>query len=571
MIINYKKKTFFLLGKKLSKVFLVLLSLSIFCTFLELIGISSIIPILSISIDSENSLSILFFNFFKKFGILEKDIILIYLATFFVSILIFKNILFLILNYLQSKFVNDAQKLLVLRLYSIYMSKNYLFFSKTHSSEINHITINETNNFQIVLLSIFTFLSEFFLMVGIIILLFSIDVKSTMLVGISITFFALIFNKYLFNKSKVWGEIRVKFANLSTKTILQTVSLIREIKLFNKFNFFYSKLENFFNNYTKVNRINNFFMMSIRNIIEIIFLIILIILVLIQFNLDYNFTQIITILGFYLVAIVRMLPSASRILSSYQNIKFNHHSLNILAQTLDDSQNISTYKKEYLEKINNIKIQNLSFAYSKDLQMIFDNINLEIYSGHIICFKGASGVGKTTLIDIISGLLTNYKGSVKYNNIDLKKNNLFTTKISMFSQSSILLDTSILNNIAFGEDNKQIDFDRIYNVISEVHLKEFINNLPDGINTIVGENGFTLSGGQKQRIAIARSLYKESDIFIFDEPTSSLDEDNIFKFIDILKSLKRMNKIIIVSSHNPTLINNIDLLLEIKNKKIIFN
>ena len=215
-----------------------------------------------------------------------------------------------------------------------------------------------------------------------------------------------------------------------------------------------------------------------------------------------------------------------------------------------------------------IRFENVSYKYSRESENILEKINVSFKKGQLIGVSGASGAGKTTFFDLLTGLIEPQSGQIYADDKNININYLsWHKKISYVEQSIFLMDSSIAENIAFGVEREFIDLDRIKHICNELGLTEYIQQLPSGLESFVGERGVMMSGGQMQRIGIARALYNNSEILIFDEITSSLDKDNEKLIMEIIKKLK-VNKTIFLISHNEKLFQDCDIVLNIKNRKV---
>lgn len=209
---------------------------------------------------------------------------------------------------------------------------------------------------------------------------------------------------------------------------------------------------------------------------------------------------------------------------------------------------------EFITSFKSLEVCNLTYSYDDNGATIFENFSFNFKAGEIIGVKGLSGSGKSTLIDIIMGFLQPNSGEIRINGMTLSNENVLAwqSNISLVPQNIFLLNSSILDNILFGS-NTDLDNERINEVLVFSQVNQFVNTLPNGINFVVGENGAFLSGGQKQRIAIARALYKNSNVLIFDEPTSALDKKTADEFINSIKNLPIGKTIILVSHDNDVM------------------
>ena len=269
-----------------------------------------------------------------------------------------------------------------------------------------------------------------------------------------------------------------------------------------------------------------------------------------------------------------MIPSINKIIIASQNIKFYHNSIDIIISELELKKNIvensnSNNSTDSIASKGDIEFKNVFFTYTGNKPYILENINFKIERGKSIGIIGESGAGKSTLIDLIVGLLNPSVGNIY---IDDKKNSfipeLLKKQIGYISQNVFLFDASIADNITmtnlnYNEKEKEL----IYKSIEDSDLTQMVQNLPEGIDTAVGENGINLSGGQKQRIAIARALYRNSKILILDEATSNLDTQTENKIIESINRLKGDITLIIIS-HRLSILQECDQIFEVKNCKL---
>ena len=275
-------------------------------------------------------------------------------------------------------------------------------------------------------------------------------------------------------------------------------------------------------------------------------------------------TKIITTLGIFIAATFRMIPSINRMLSSLQNLKYYSSSVEIIFNEFKDYFKTKYDNKDLISIpfSKNIKIENLTFFYKK--QIILNDINLNIQKGDVIGIIGSSGSGKSTFIDLINGLLKPSMGEILVDGIDInKEKNDWKKNIGYVGQDIFLIDDTIKKNIAFGIEESEIDIKMLNEALLSSKLNAFIDTLEYGLNTKVGDRGIQLSGGQKQRIAIARALYSNPGFLIFDEATASLDEETEREIMKSIYDLKG-DKTIIMIAHRLGTLKNCDKIFEIK-------
>jgi len=265
----------------------------------------------------------------------------------------------------------------------------------------------------------------------------------------------------------------------------------------------------------------------------------------------------------------RMMPSFNRILTSLQNLRFFREPLKLVYNEFNNLKcDLISIESKKIKFKNKIYFNDVTFGYS-DKKIILENINLSISYGQTIGIIGESGAGKSTFVSLLTGLIKPTKGEIFIDDFSLKTNtNNWQNLVGYVPQSIFLLDDSILNNITLEDDQEKIDFERVNKCINDSQLNEFVNSLPDKLNTVVGEKGSLISGGQLQRIGIARALYSNPSILILDEASSALDSKTEKQLMDLVyNDFKRLTKIII--SHKKENLKNCDIIYKIEKKSII--
>ena len=299
------------------------------------------------------------------------------------------------------------------------------------------------------------------------------------------------------------------------------------------------------------------------------------IIVLVMMATKSEIVDIILYLGVFAVASFRIVPCAARMLTSFQAIKHMEPGVKILLQAFDSKNNFYA-KKNYQPKNSSIPLKfqeeinltNLSFSYPIRKEFSLSKISMTIKKEDFIGIIGETGSGKSTLINLLIGLLKPTEGKVEVDKLNINSNlPEWYKKIGYVPQSVYLTDDTIRKNIAFGLREDDIDDALIKEAVEKASLNKFLDNLTDGLETIVGEKGIRLSGGQQQRIGIARALYRNPEILILDEATSSLDHLTEKKIMDSVQSLKRKKTLIIVT-HRLTTVNKCDKIFFINKGKI---
>jgi len=446
-----------------------------------------------------------------------------------------------------------------------YFSNTLQFYYKKNSSELVRNTLLECKNYGHFIQIIFKLFVEIMLVIFLLILVFYIEPAKTLMLSSSIAI--LIFIYYILTKKRIYklGRDRLKASGEQIKILNESFSGIKDIKLKSSENFFLNLYERITKKFIYSAYKQQWIIEAPRVIFEFIFLFILLTSLLIYMNYNDNISALIPVLGLYVITAYRLIPSVIRILSIFQQIKGLKPSVEVLQKefkNLNYKEDVKNIKKGDLVFKKDIKILNIDFSY-EGREKTFKNFSTTIQKNNYVGIIGKTGSGKSTMIDLITGLVTPDKGQISVDGIDIRENiNSWQNKIGYVSQTVFLLDGTIKENVAFGEDIEKINLNKIAKALEESKISHFVNDLKNGINTIVGERGVQLSGGQRQRIAIARELYRNPEILILDEATSALDEKTEDEFLEFLENLRDKLTIIIVS-HRKNTLKNCDKIIEI--------
>ena len=546
----------------LSKIFL-LSFLIIIVMLLEVLSIGLIIPIISV-LENENYLNQFsqHFVFLKNLTHLEQIISIIILLC---SVFFIKFIFLIFVNYQQFKYSMFLQSEISNKLINKYLMMSYESYFQVKSSEILRNIKEDAGNFvHGVLIPVINITTELLVIIGIAILLVS---------QIGIFSFSIILLFIIFC---------ISYIKLSRKTILQlgnqrflldekiinasneTFSGIREIKVNSVENYFLMFFKKLFEKNAKNVRKFLTFQVIPRLSIELLLVIFLSIMMFFLIIKGVSFAKVISILGLFSVAAIRLIPSTNKIMLSQQNIRFYFVSIDNLARELNYSKKNIT-KKKIINFSSLIELKKIGFSYSKKDPYILRDFNFSIKKGEKIGIIGKSGSGKSTFVDILSGLLTSFDGSylVDFKPINFNKYT-WGRKIGYVSQNTFIFNDTIKFNISF--DNKKKNSE-IFEVLKTVEMLKFVKKQKNSLNSPVGENAIKLSGGQIQRLGIARSIFFKPDILILDEAFSGIDNSTEKKILkNVLKLYKNMT--IINIAHKGKSLDYCDSIYKILNKKL---
>jgi len=307
--------------------------------------------------------------------------------------------------------------------------------------------------------------------------------------------------------------------------------------------------------------------------LELLMVVFIVIIVTVANSSNSAFNHIIPTLAIFGVASVRILPAANIISSFIGMLRYHKDGINKLHDNYTmfncySGDSTLTVACSNEKEFHDIDFMNVSFIYKDKSHNVIDNVSFNIKSGEIVGFIGASGSGKTTIIDLMLGLLKPSEGNIKYNGVILEEClSAWWNKVAYIPQDILLLDDSLRSNIALGIDENNVENDKMIEALKSSRLFNFIDQLPEGIETTIGERGMRLSGGQKQRIALARALYHDREVLIFDEATSALDNETEKEIVDEIRYLKG-NKTMIIIAHRLNTLQYCDVIYEIENGSI---
>ena len=575
---NYLSKIKFLLSETNKKKILFLICLIGFVLILELFGLGLIIPILTILLDYENiqDYSVLSTLFIYLNEPTQYQLIVYSMASILIFFLI-KTIMVSYVLYQQIKFVLKSQSDISLRLFENYLRLNYQSFNQLNSSSLMKNITKESQLFAINCIQpLLLISSEIIIFIGIIIFLIIIEPMGTLISFTCLILPGLLFYKISKNKLIKWGYDRMNFDEKRFQMIQDTFGAFKIISIFKKENFFLKKYDEYNLGSANQDAKLRFVDQLPRLLLELFAILGLTSLLLALLYQNVEFKKFIPTIGLFAFAVFRIMPSINKILSQFTSLRFSDSVIDELYDILKDDvnlkkkPNITKFEKKNLVSnfYRDINLVNISFKYNKSINYILKNINLKIKRGSKIAIIGSSGNGKSTLLDIILGVLKPSVGQVFYDGNDISNKNLHYQKlIGYIPQSIFLLDDSIKNNICFAIDKNEIDNEKLKNAIENSALSDYINSLPDGVETLVGERGARLSGGQIQRIGIARALYHNPEILILDEATSALDINTEKLIMNSILALNK-EKTIIVVTHRSDSVKNCNQIYEISNKAL---
>lgn len=567
------KKLKFIFSTNQKRQLLILGVLLLIGMIFEMAGLGVLIPALAIILNpniAENYHSLK--PLMKFLGYPSSDKLVLY-GLLLLVIVYFTKITFLTyLSWRQSKFSSTLGAELTFSLFKGYMTQPYSFHLQRNSSLLIKNIQAEIGQFTTFSQSVIFLTIESSVILGSALMLIIIDPIGAISICLFLLITSIIFHRLTKNKLLVWGQQRQEYDTQINKHLIQGLNAVKDVKIYGKEQYFLSKFNT--PNFKKAKTFTN--QVTLQQIprlyLELLSVMGLAGLVIIKILQHEPLDLLLPTLGVFVAAAFRMLPSVNRIMSSIQGIKFAkpvvdvlYHEFHLIrfANVLDTSE-IGKMSFE-----NNITISNLSFNYEGTNTLAINDISIEIKQGESIGLLGPSGSGKSTLVDLILGLLSANKGNIKVDGKDVNENlRQWQNQIGYVPQTIYLIDESILKNVAFGIPDELIDMKAIKNAIQAAQLNDFIETLPEGLETYVGERGVRLSGGQRQRIGIARALYHDPMVLVLDEATSALDYETEKGVMESVTEFQGQKTLIIVA-HRLSTLEKCDRTYQLHNGRII--
>lgn len=565
------KKINYVLEKR-QKIHLVILLVIIFGgAFVELLGVSGMMPLVNVAINPEciNEKWYLI-KMRDLLGLADASQMLVCLAVLLILVYIVKNVYITIMTDLQYRLVFNNQRRLAVKMMNCYMHQNYLFHVSKNVAELQRNVTADVNGFFTAVLDTLQLVAEMSVCICLVVYLFTVDFVTTVmvaaLIGVAGMIFTGLYKKVLVRKGERNRELNVQV----TKWILQAFSGIKEIKVSNKEKFFVKNYADNYEQFALLQRQQSMLRFLPRPFMESVCIcgLLLTTIVKVQFG-NAPITEFVPILSAFAIAAFRMLPSFNRITGLIGGIMFDLPSIDAVYRDLVEIEALMKQQKEeeiisgQIELKDAIELEHISFCYPETDRLVLDNADLVIKKNRSVALTGASGAGKTTVVDIMLGLLEPQGGSVKVDGTDIRQEmSSWHQSIGYIPQTIYLMDDTIRANIAFGIPQNEIDDGMLERAMREAQIDEFVHSLPRGVDTVIGDRGVKLSGGQRQRIGIARALYRDPQVLILDEATSALDNETEREVMEAIDGLHGQRTMVIIA-HRLTTIRNCDEIYEV--------
>lgn len=576
------KKLMVLLDKRQKRKMVVLIFLMLIGAILETLGVSMIYPVVKVVME-ENAVEKSWYLqvFCDVFHIAYSDTksLMIVVMSGLIGIFALKNIFLFFQQKVQLKFVYTNQFATSRRMMINFMQRPYEYYLNADTSVIQRSITSDVNNMYGLILALLQLTSEVIVFVSLVVVSLVADIWMTITVASLLIVVLLVIKCILKPIMRKAGEENQDYYSGLYKWIDQSVMGIKEIKIANKESYFINEYAKCGAGYVNAVQRYNLFNATPRLLIETIAIAGMILYLMISLLGGASVNDIMPQISLLAVAAMRLIPCANRINNyltsiSYFEPFFMGVSDNLKEEIRDESINYDekAYKKkievEKLEIKDKIELKDIVYKYPNTDVLIFDHADMEVPIGQAVGIVGTSGAGKTTIVDILLGLLRLQNGQILADGVEVRKHyQSWLKNIGYIPQTIFMIDASIRKNVAFGCAEEDIDDEKVWRALKEAQLDEFVKGLPEGLDTSIGERGIRISGGQRQRIGIARALFEDPEVLVLDEATSALDNETEAAIMDSINRLHGKKTLIIIA-HRLQTIEKCDMVYRVEEGKI---
>ncbi len=493
------------------------------------------------------------------------------------GVYVVKNLYILFLTYKQNAFIDQNRNRMISRVMAEFLNRPYEEYLGADIPTVFRITDSDIPHTFSLMLSMIQLASEVVVSCLIFFMLLIMDTAMTLFILILFGTMTLLIIKVFKPRLNKIGSKNQSIQSRIAKWRIQAIYGLKDVKVLNREEFF---VRNYYesgkigaNVATTYAVMNN----TPRLLIETVFIVGVLGFLMVFIRGGGDMSLMVSTVSAFGVAAMRVLPSVNRINTYITQISYTQPSLDFVYQNLQEgmktdamlAERRANAQKEKLKLEHQIELSHISFHYPDSDKDIFTDAHMVVPKGKSVGIIGTSGAGKSTIVDILLGLLHAQRGEITCDGIDIFKNyESWLAQVGYIPQSIYLIDESIRDNIAFGIDEDKIDEKRIWEVLEEAQLKEFVEELPQGLDTTIGDRGVRLSGGQRQRIGIARALYHDPEILVFDEATSALDNDTEAAVMDAVNSFHGKKTMIIIA-HRLNTIEKCDMIYKVEDRKLV--
>ncbi len=573
------KKLKVLLDRKQKRVMVLLIFVMLIGSFLEVLGITLIVPVVQAVMDPEAVMESRYLGpIYRVLHFQNVTQFTVAVMLTLIGVFAFKNAFLFIQNKMQFKFVYSNQFATSRRMMINFMKRPYEYYLNADTAIIQRTITSDVNNMYGLILSLLQLISESIVFAGLVVICLISDLVLSIILTLLLLIVLGVIKGILSPIMKKSGEDNQNYYSGLYKWIDQSVMGIKEIKIANKENYFINEYAKCGYGYVNAVQKYNLYNATPRLLIETVAIAGMIIYIMMQVLNGNELDAFMPTLSAMAIAAMRLIPCANRINNhltaiAYFEPFFMGVSDNLQEDIRDDSiiYDEAVYRRkknvDKLEIRDNIRLEDITYKYPHTDVLIFNHASLEIPVGSAVGIVGTSGAGKTTVVDIMLGLLKMETGTILADGVDVQEHyESWLKNVGYIPQTIFMIDDSIRKNVAFGIADEDIDDEKVWRALQEAQLDEFVRGLPEGLNTGIGERGIRISGGQRQRIGIARALFEDPEVLVLDEATSALDNETEAAIMDSINRLHGRKTLVIIA-HRLQTIEKCDMVYRIENGK----
>ena len=555
-----------LLDQKQKKQMIGIIFMMLIGGVLESLGIAMIVPVMTTVMDPDSvEKSDILRPIYHGLGLTDTLQLAAIIMVALVLVFVVKNIFLYFMNVVQLRFVYTNQFATSRRMMINFMKRPYEYYLGADTAVIQRNITSDVNNMYGLILSCLQLTSEIIVFICLVTILLYSDAGMTMFIAGLLVVVLLVIKYVIKPVMKKAGEDNQDYYSGLYKWIDESVTGIKEIKIAAKENYFINGYAKCGAGYVNAVQKYNLYNSTPRLLIETISIAGMIGYMLFVMKRGVSITDLLPQLTVLAAAAARLLPSANRINNymtaiSYFEPFFMNVSDNLQTEIHDDK--VSYDADRYLQKNNvdklpvtqKIELKNIVYQYPNTETPVLDDADMTIPVGKSVGIVGTSGAGKTTIVDVMLGLLQPKSGEILADGVEVRDHyQSWLKNIGYIPQTIFMLDSTIRKNVAFGYDDDDIDDSKVWQALKEAQLDEYVKGLPEGLDTKIGERGIRLSGGQRQRIGIARALMEDPEVLVLDEATSALDNETEAAIMDSINRLHGRKTLIIIAHRLQTI------------------
>lgn len=576
-VMRLLKELRYIFPRKQRLLFLLLFFLQLIATMFDFLGVSLILPFINVLLNPAAAHNASWYRWVASLlGTQTEEAVLLFITAAIMAVYIIKNLYSLLMINLNARFVSANKIRMGARMIRCYMNKPYTFHLQRNTAEIVRNINGDVNGAFSVVSTLLSLISDVLIVAVLVIYLVAVDVWMTLAISAALLLCSALYFLFVRRRIRETGKKSRTYTAKMYKAIHQSMGGIKEVKVMGREAFFADAYEQAGARSVELGRRYSIIAAIPNRLIETLCVCSVLGVIAYRIVSGADLAAVVPSLSAFALAAVRLMPRAAAINSAINAITFNRPSLDALYDDLRASEReeaeraaeIARKKREprtvQRSAENDISVNAVTYTYPNRDEPVLKDVTLRIRHGESVGIIGVTGAGKTTLIDLMLGLLKPDTGSVCYGALDIYEDYAeWQRHIGYIPQNIYLVDDTIRNNVALGVEAERIDDAAVWRALESAQLAAFVRGLKDGLDTVIGERGVRISGGQRQRIGIARALYNDPEILFFDEATSALDNETEAAVMDAINTLGSSKTMVIVA-HRLTTLRDCDVIFKVK-------